>query len=115
MQSMESKPPANKTVPPQKVLVFQQNGSGESKIAGVRKYGGSRIVLEVISINDTLPPLVEDTSAYLPREVKADLVLDFLKHPDLSHDLADICGTQAIPLIASGKTINIKGVHTPST
>jgi hypothetical protein len=105
----------NKTDNPQKILVFQQNGSGESKIAGVRKYGGNRIVLEIISIDDTLLPLVEDTSAYLPREIKADLVLDFLKHPDLSHDLADLCRNQVIPLIASGKKLNIRGVHTPLT
>ncbi len=105
----------NKTENPQKILVFQQNGSGESKIAGVRKYGGNRIVLEIISIDDTLPPLVEDTSAYLPREIKADLVLDFLKHPDLSHDLADLCRNQVVPLIASGKKLNIRGVHTPPT
>jgi len=105
----------NKPHNPQKILVFQQNGSGESKIAGVRKYGGNRIVLEVISINDTLPPLVEDTSAYLPRKLKADVVLDFLKHPDLSHDLAALCRNQVIPLIASGKKININGVHTPPT
>ena len=112
---MDSKQPANKTVPPQKILVFQQNGSGESKIAGVRKYGENRIVLEVISINDTLPPLVEDTSAYLPREINADLVLDFLKHPDLSHDLAALCRDLNIPLIASGKKLDIKDIHTPPT
>ena len=100
---------------PQQIMVFQQNGNGESKIAGVRQYGANRIVLEVISINNTLPPLVEDTSAYLPRELNADLVLDFLKHPDLSHDLANLCRKQVIPLIASGKKLNIKGVHTPPT
>ena len=105
----------NKTVPPQKIVVFQQNGSGESKIAGVRKYGANRIVLEVFSINDTLPPLVDDTSAYLPGEINADLVLDFLKHPDLSHDLAALCRNQNIPVIASGKKLDTKGVHAPPT
>ena len=100
---------------PQKILVFQQNGSGESKIAGVREYGKNRIVLEIVSINDTLPPLIEDTSAYLPRDIKADLVLDFMKHPDLSHDLADLCRTLDVPLIASGKKVNVKGTHTPPT
>ena len=33
----------------QKILVFQQNGSGEGKIAGIRKYGGRSLVLEIIS------------------------------------------------------------------
>jgi len=105
----------NKKNKQQQILVFQQNDSGESKIAGVRKYGGNRIALEVISINDTLPPLVEDTSAFLPCEIKADLVLDFLKHPDLSHDLAALCRNLDVPLIASGKTLNAAGIHTPPT
>ena len=34
----------------QRILVFQQNGSGESKIAGLHKYGGDSLVLESISI-----------------------------------------------------------------
>jgi len=105
----------NENKKPQQILVFQQNGSGESKIAGVRKYGQNRIVLEVISINDTLPPLVEDTSVYLPGEINADLVLDFMKHPDLSHDLAALCRNLDIPLIASGKKSDAIGIHTPPT
>jgi hypothetical protein len=112
---MDSKKASNQTRPRQKILVFQQNGSGASKIAGVRQYGQNRVVLEVVSINDTLPALIEDTSAYLPREIKADLVLDFLKHPDLSHDLADLCRNLNIPLIASGRKLDIEGIHTPPT
>ena len=107
--------PTNKSDERQKIVVFQQNGSGESKIAGVRKYGGDRIALEVISIDDPLPPIIEDTSEYLPRKISADLVLDFMKHPDLNHDLAGLCRDQRIPLIASGKKLEIKGVHTPPT
>jgi len=34
----------------QRILVFQQNGSGESKIAGLRKYGADSLVLKSISI-----------------------------------------------------------------
>ena len=109
---MNSKNEAGK---PQKILVFQQNGTGESKIAGIRKYGENRIVLEIITIDDPLPPLVEDTSEYLPPKIRADLVLDFFKHPDLSHDLAALCRDLGIPLIASGKKLEIKGVYTPPT
>ena len=100
---------------PQRIVVFQQNGSGESKIAGLRKYGGDQIKVEVASIDEPLPPLLEDTSEYLPDRIMADLVLDFLKHPDLSHDLAVLCSQQNIPLIASGKKHDVKGVHTPPT
>ena len=103
------------TVDPQKIMVFQQNDSGESKIAGVRKYGGNQITLEVISIDKPLPPIIEDSSEYLPHSIQADLVLDFLKHPDLSHDLAGLCCKQNIPLVASGKNLEGAGIHTPPT
>jgi len=104
-----------KTTEPQKVLVFQQNGSGEKKIAGIRKYGGSRFNLEIVSIDTSLPVVIEDDQEYLPRDIRADLVLDFLKHPDLSHDLAVICSRLKIPVVASGKKLRVKGIHTPPT
>ena len=112
---MNSNHTTKQTDEPQKIIVFQQNGSGESKIAGLRKFGGDQIIVEVASIDDPLPPLLEDTSDYLPDNLQADLVLDFLQHPDLSHDLATLCNRQNIPLIASGKKLGIKGVHTPPT
>ena len=100
---------------PQRILVFQQNGSGESKIAGLRKYGGESLALESISIDQTLPTVIDNTAEYLPENFQADLVLDFLKHPDLSHDLALICTRRTIPIIASGKKPSIKGALTPPT
>ena len=99
----------------QKILVFQQNGSGEGKIAGIRKYGDRSLELEIISIDQPVPPVLDDTGDYLPEHLSADLVLDFLKHPDLSHDLANLCRRQGIPLIASGKKIDTEGIHTPPT
>jgi len=103
------------TAEPQKIVVFQQNGSGEQKIAGIRKYGSDRFNLEIVSIDTPLPAVIEDDQAYLPQDIQADLVLDFLKHPDLSHDLATICSRLKIPVVASGKKLRIKGIHTPPT
>lgn len=99
----------------QRILVFQQNGSGEGKIAGLRKYGGESLALESISIDQTLPAVIDNTAAYLPQNFQADLVLDFLKHPDLSHDLALICTRRNIPIIASGKKTSVEGALTPPT
>lgn len=99
----------------QKIMVFQQNKSGEKKIAGIRKYGGQLIKLEVVSIDTPLPAVIDDANTYLPREIKADLVLDFLKHPDLSLDLATKCSQLKIPVVASGKKLRVKGVLTPPT
>lgn len=100
---------------PQKILVVQQNGSGESKIAGVRKYGGGLFELEIYNIDSGLPPVIDKSHEFLPGKIKADLVLDFLKHPDLSLDLARLCLKQKTPIIASGKKYKLKGVHTPPT
>lgn len=104
-----------KIAEPQKIIVFQQNGSGDKKIAGIRKYGGNRFNLEIISIDTPLPAVIEDDQTYLPRDIQADMVLDFLKHPDLSYDLAEICSRLKIPVVASGKKLRIKGIHTPPT
>jgi len=100
---------------PQRILVFQQNHSGESKIEGVLRYGDDRYQIEKVNIDQVLPPLIDDSSEYLPESIEADLVLDFLKHPDLSHDLAALCRRQNIPLVASGKKIQGGGIFTPPT
>jgi len=99
----------------QKIVVFQQQGSGEKKIAGIREYAKEAIELEVISIDEVLPPVIDDGSEYLPEKIDADLVLDFLKHEDLSHDLVAICHKQHTPVISSGKKIPSKWVLTPPT
>jgi hypothetical protein len=107
--------PDKKTEAFQNLLVFQQNNSGESKIKGVRQYGEGLFNLEVISIDTPLPTIIEDSKIYLPRDFAADLVLDFLKHPDLSHDLSRICHEKQIPIVASGKKLRDKWALTPPT
>ncbi len=98
-----------------KILVFQQNRKGESKIAGIRKYGGDGFRIEVISMDKALPPVIDDARHFLPEKIEADLVLDFLQHPDLSYDLAHLCSEKEIPLVASGKKHHPKHVMTPPT
>ena len=98
---------------PLKVLVFQQGGRGESKVRGIRRYGEDQFELSLITIDHALPPVVEDASEYLPTTLRADVVLDFLKHPDLSHDLARLCRRLGIPIVASGKKTTVEGTHTP--
>ena len=99
----------------QHLIVFQQNGSGQPKIDGMRKYGGDLFELEVVDIDCALPPVIDDTSVYLPASISCDLVLDFLRHGDLSADLAALCVRHEIPLIASGKKITGRGLFAPPT
>ena len=100
---------------PQEILVFQQNGSGESKIQGILQYGENLFSLKIISIDEDLPPVIDDTSDYLPDDIRADVVLDYLKHPDLSHDLAKMCKDRDIPVVIPGKKVRVKGAISPPT
>jgi hypothetical protein len=99
----------------QKIIVFQQNGSGESKIQGIIRYGEKLFDLKTMSIDKSLPPVIDNSIKYLPTEIKADLVLNYLTHPDLSHDLAVMCVNKKIPVVAPGKKSRIKDVLTPPT
>jgi hypothetical protein len=99
----------------QNILVFQQNGSGIKKIEGLKLYGYNHFSIDVVSIDADLPTVIDDTKEYIPRNIEADLVLDYLKHPDLSYDLAMVCRDNKIPVVASGKKFRVKGVFTPPT
>jgi hypothetical protein len=56
---------------------------------------------------------VDDPELYIPEDFSADLVLDFLKHPDLSSYLVQVCRKKNIPVVASGK--KHAGAMTPFT
>jgi hypothetical protein len=110
---MDDKNKNGNTHCPLKIVVFQQGGRGESKVAGIRRYGNGQFDITLITIDQPLPPVVDDASDYLPNTIEADLVLDFLKHPDLSHDLSLLCRQLGIPVVASGKKTAVEGTHTP--
>jgi len=110
---MNEKRNACNTDRPLKVLVFQEGGRGESKVKGIQRYGQNQFDITLVTIDQPLPPVVDDASEYLPDTIAADLVLDFLKHPDLSHDLALMCRRMGIPIVASGKKTTVDGTHTP--
>jgi len=99
----------------QKVVVFQQNGSGERKVAGVREHGADIVRIETVAIEGALPSVIDDARRYLPDRIDADLVLDYLRHQDLSHDLVAMCVEQGIPVVSSGKKRTGRQVMIPPT
>ena len=86
-----------------KIVVFEEHGSGEKKIQGITGHGTGLEISRRCNIEENLPEMVDDPERYIPEDFEADLVLDFLKNPDLSSHLAQVCKKKQIPVIASGK------------
>lgn len=97
----------------QKIIAFQQDGSGEKKIHGILEHSNNEIEISTFSIEKDLPPILDETDQYLPKDLNCDLVLNFLHHQDLSHDLITLCKKLQIPIVSSGQKHNLGWGHTP--
>jgi hypothetical protein len=72
----------------QQIVVFEQRGSGQKKVQGIQDYGGDAFAVRTVDISEDLPELLDEPELYLPKSIEADLVLDYMTHPDLSDELA---------------------------
>ena len=99
----------------QTIMIFQQNDSGKTKIAGINQFGDKEFQLKIFNVEPHLPEVIDDGSVYLPDTIEADLVLDYLTHRDLSEDLSLLCEELNIPVIASGRKITRGGALCPPT
>lgn len=99
----------------QTIAVFQQNGSGKTKIKGINQFGDRRFRIQIYDIEADLPPVLDDSSGFLPETIEADLVLDYLRHHDLSEDLSRLCEKLGIPLVSSGKKLQCGNAICPPT
>ena len=95
------------------IVVFEQNGSGREKIDGIGRFGRGIEISRIIRIDEALPDFIDEPEAYIDDDFSADLVLDYLIHPDLSHYLVSLCVQKGIPVIASGR--QSEGALTPFT
>jgi hypothetical protein len=99
----------------QKILIIQQNGAGERKASGIKRFGKDKFIVKTFDVQTDLPEIIDNGFEYLPDKIDADLVLDFLKHPDLSEDLVVLCDKQKIPVISTGKKNTREGAICPPT
>ncbi len=97
----------------QRILVLEQNKSGQSKIQGILERAAADFSISRYDITVPLPAILDDTGPYLPAAFEADLVLDYLKHPDLSLDVSKACSEQGIPVVASGRKMLQQWSWTP--
>ncbi|HFQ80938.1 MAG TPA: hypothetical protein ENK33_06140 [Desulfobacterales bacterium] len=89
------------------IAVFEYRHSGQEKIAGIKRYGHDIEICRTINIEQPLPNFIPEPEDFIDDNFKADLVLCFIKHPDLADYIASICRRKGIPIIASGtKTEN---------
>ncbi len=95
------------------ITVFEENGSGDYKIAGIQVYGKGIEIINVVNITELLPEIIDEPEEYIPSRIEGDLVLNFLKHPDLAEYLVQVCNRLSIPVIASNR--HIPGAICPFT
>jgi hypothetical protein len=89
----------------QRIVIFEEDGSGDYKIAGMDVYGKGIVIRAVHNITGPFPEIIDEPEKYVTASFKADLVLNFLRHPDLSEYLVSVCMKKDIPVIASGQQI----------
>ena len=97
------------------VWAFIQGARAAAKVTGIQSFGDDIIELTSVHIDADLPTIIDDGSVYLPDQIRADLVLDLLVHPDLSYDLAALCAARKIPIVASGKKAALPSILAPPT
>lgn len=85
------------------ILVFQERGSGEHKIEGVQRYGDGLTIGKIISIDMALPDFIEEPEDFIEDGFQCDLVLNFLRHPDLVQYLMRLCEEKGIIIVSPGK------------
>ncbi|MBU1232257.1 MAG: DUF166 domain-containing protein [Proteobacteria bacterium] len=85
------------------LIVFQERGSGAQKIEGVQKFAEEIRIIEIVSIDIFLPDFIENPEDFINKDFTADLVLNFLKHPDLVDYLVSLCNVKGIPVVSAGK------------
>ena len=98
---------------PFQLVIFEERGSGDYKAAGIQVYGKDIEVSQIINITTALPEIVDEPEEFITSNFKGDLVLNFLRHPDLSEYLVRLCMDKGIPVIASGQ--HIPGAICPFT
>lgn len=97
-----------------RISVFQQDGAAVNKIRGISEYGRGISIVEVLDFATDLPEFIDDPAPYFPERIQGNIVLSFLKHPDLADFAGHYCRDQGVVMVASGPR-KIAGGHSPFT
>lgn len=87
---------------PTRIVIFEHYDSGQEKIKGINEFGRNIEIVQIVNLEMTLPGFIDEPEEFIPDIVDCDLVLCFIKHPDIIYYIAKICQESTVPLIASG-------------
>ncbi len=97
-----------------KIALFEESGCAKRKIEGIKKYAPEILISPIVDIPSIRSDIViDEPDEFLSIDFDADMVLDYIKHPDLSYFLVQLCKEKKIPVVASGQ--KIKGAICPFT
>lgn len=99
--------------PPFRIIIFQQGGNADFKIGGIEVYGSGIEITAVHDLPSSLPEFIENPEEYLPEIGSCDLILTFVKQPDILAHIVTLANQKKIPVIAPGR--HIQGAITPFT
>ena len=97
-----------------KIALFEESGCAKRKIEGIKKYAPEILISPIINLPAISQDIViDEPEEFLREDFNADMVLNYIKHPDLSYFLVQICNKKGIPVVASGQ--KLKGAICPFT
>lgn len=99
----------------QRITVYQQDDNARSKIDFIGRHGRDLELVACHNAAGPLPELIDEPGRLLADPGAVDLVLSYLKHPDLQQELARLCVARGLVLIASGQKLSGAGVFCPRT
>ncbi len=99
----------------QRIAVYQQAANARSKIDFIGRHGRGLELAACHDLDQPLPAVIDEPEPWLADPGAVDLVLSYLKHPDLQLELARLCRARGLVLVASGQKLSGPGVFCPRT
>lgn len=99
--------------PPFRLVIFQQGGNADFKVGGIEVYGNGIEIQTVHDLPASLPEVIDEPDEYVCLIEPCDLVLTFVKQPDIAAHIVSLANAKGIPVIAPGQ--HIPGAITPFT
>lgn len=95
-----------------KIALFQRGDKGGHILEGLKAHGKD-MDIEVFSVPEALPQIIDSPEEFIKEDFEADLILDYLYHNDLSEHLAGVAEGKKVPMILPGR--KVAGAITPLT